>query len=207
MGELYVERVVRVDQGARICIPIRQPVQMPLKPHLNEVRAGKRHVQVLAPISQRDQIKFIAKIINLKPPVFKGEIDGMTSIYWKKSVKSHSLSLGTDQVQLQRFTTFTLEYYICKWWESLWSIERKFTATWAKLEVAFNRQFHSKGVKAMRWVGFYSLEHGDLLVVEFEWKFTSLSSFIPKAQLSEEEKYRMLEERLLPSTDIQCLSI
>lgn len=47
-------------------------------------------------------------------------------------------------------------------------------------------------------MGYYSLKQGELLVVDFEWKFTALSSIVPKNQLCEEEKFQMFEERFLP---------
>lgn len=49
-------------------------------------------------------------------------------------------------------------------------------------------------VKAMRWPKFYSPEQGELLVVDYEWKFTILASFFPRTHLSEEEVPNVLGE-------------
>lgn len=55
-----------------------------------------------------------------------------------------------------------------------------------------------EAIKATRWAEFYSLEYGDLLVVYFERRFSTLSSFVLRTQLCKEEKSWIFKERLSP---------
>lgn len=99
---------------------------------------------------------------------------------------------------MQRLTYFTLEDHAGKWRDPRWDDENKFNATWVEFEAAFNRQFLFETMETMRRAQFYSLEQGDLFVVDFNQKFTTLLTFNPRTQLSEEEISRMFKERFLP---------
>lgn len=119
------------------------------------------------------------------------------SVIQYKGVKHGALSLGAYQIQLQRLAAFTLQDHIGKQSDSLLLDEKKFTTIWVEFELTFDHQFLYEGVKAKRRAKFYSLKQGDLLVVDFERKFTSLSTFIPRVHISKEEETRVFEERLL----------
>lgn len=72
---------------------------------------------------------------------------------------------------------FILEDDVGKWRDSSWTNEKKLIAIWTKFDVVFDCHFISEDVKAMRRVKFFSLSQGEMLVVDFEWKFNALATF------------------------------
>lgn len=128
-------------------------------------------------MQQGDWIKPLDRFMKLYPLTFKGETNGTTSLTWREGVKRRALSLGADLVQVHRLVVFTLEDDASKWRDSLLSYEKKQTISWAEFEAAFDHRFISEAVKTMRRAEFFSLKMGDLSVVDFERKFTSLAAF------------------------------
>lgn len=80
----------------------------------------------------------------------------------------------------------------------MWFDEKKLIVTSAEFEAAFVRYLIFEVLKAMRRVEFYSLQQGDLLVVDFEQKFATLSTFFHTIQLLQEEKTHIFKNGCIP---------
>lgn len=141
-------------------------------PQITKVKT--KQAQAPAPILLGDWIKLLDKFMKLKPLVSKGETDGVETIHQKEGIRHHALSLGADQVQLQRLATLTLEDHVGKRLYSFQLDEKMRTATWVEFKGVSDHKFLSEVIKAMRWAEFHSLEQGELLVVDFKQKFITL---------------------------------
>lgn len=84
---------------------------------------------IVRPIVQYQGIhlSFFEQFQKVKPPMFKGDIDGIITQDWNMDVQPILLALGANVVQMQMLATFCLQGEVSKWWDTRWMTTQKFT--------------------------------------------------------------------------------
>lgn len=202
-GELRAERATKVKEDVREYTPAPQLGQLvPLVPSVEEVRAELRQPQVLTPIAQRDWIELLHKFMKMKPPIFRGETDSTTAIYYKVGIKHRVLSLRVDQVQMQRLVAYTLEDHGGKWPESLWSGKTKLTVTWEEFKATLDRQFILEALNAITPSKIYSCEQGVLLWLILKGSLPAYRPLFLEFGYHRKRRPLYLKDKCIPSSEI-----
>lgn len=134
-------------------------------------------------------LKMLKQFEDLKPNVFTGKSDNISTEYWKKDFKKKMLQMDVTSIQRQRLASFYLEGATGKQWDVVWIIDRKLIATWEEFKKVFDRQFIYALEKAIKKSKLIKLTQGDLFMDEYENKLRSLLAFtdgvvLPKATMA-----------------------
>lgn len=102
--ELKAKRATRVephDVRGLALAPAQQPRVVPLEVLHTSIDVGVLvQLQGLASLPQGDWLKLLDRLLTLKPLKYKGDKDGISSLYYKEGIKCLVLSLGANLMQL-----------------------------------------------------------------------------------------------------------
>ena len=102
--------------------------------------------------------------------------------------------LPCTDTQKVAFVTFTFKGEAYEWW--LLTLERESNMTWQKFIEVFNKKYCPNSLREQKAAEFLILEQGNMTVVEYETKFTSLGRFATYVINTEERKARKFERGL-----------
>ena len=112
----------------------------------------------------------------MNPPAFKGESDPIETESWVLDLEKYFEVLNCSETQKFVFATFMLSGKEKHWWRmEKRLLESQEPLEWEKFKDAVFKKYFPRSVHRQKESKFIQLRHGNMIVAEYETKFTQLS--------------------------------
>ncbi|XP_074346668.1 uncharacterized protein LOC141685472 [Apium graveolens] len=135
---------------------------------------------------------------SVKPLEFEGSADPTKARAWLKEMEKAFALVKVEADQKMDFSSYFLKGEANYWWESKKALEGEGVVTWDRFTELFLEKYFSHYMKNQMEIKFLELKQGNLLVTDYEVKFTELARFVPEQVDTDEKRAKRFQQGLKP---------
>ncbi|KAL6313607.1 hypothetical protein AAG906_006976 [Vitis piasezkii] len=135
----------------------------------------------------------------LGPPYFSSTLDPTEAEAWIMKIEKFFKVIDCSEEQKASYAAFMLDKEANHWWRMTKRLlEDQGPIVWSQFREAFYKKYFPNSVQRQKMGEFVHLEQGNLIVAQYEAKFTELSCFASQLIATKEEKTLKFQDGLKP---------
>ncbi|XP_048128976.1 uncharacterized protein LOC125312931 [Rhodamnia argentea] len=191
LGELIGQQIRNQNAAAPAAVE-SPPVVPPVIPPVD--------VPLVAVIEDRKAQKLVEQFLKLKPPQFTGSEDPEAATQWIEGLGKVFNLLRCSNEDKVILAVYQLEGNAITWWRAV--KDRTFPKgtipVWVTFVEAFNNKYFSRTAREQKMIEFFRLHENQMIVDQYEAKFSKLSKYGPRLIENPEDRARRFGDGLKP---------